>query len=251
MKTIGFILVLMMSVFCVQGQTENQKRFKEAMDSLSTKAYHHSIPILKELIQNDFMAEGNYELLVSIYMFTDSIDNGIKYATEAYQRFPKNTTFLKYNVDFYSKKGDFENSRLAAEKVLTLEPNNDMVYCFLGNLYADLRDHDKAMYNYKEAIKYNPKNAIAQYGIAVLYVDKSVALQKEMNALDYDDTSYDTYKKRISALNEKAIDALEKALALDDTNTTILSTLVQLYTSTEKIEKLKVAKEKLKVLRGY
>lgn len=252
MKKIVFSLFLLCNVtIYVDAQTDNQKRFKEAMDSLSAKAYHHTIPILKDLIQDDFMAEGNYELLVNIYMLTDSLDNGIKYAAKAHEKFPKNATFLKYSVDFYSKKGDFENSLLAAEKIATLEPDNDIIYGFLGNLYADLNNHDKAMYNYKEAIERNPRNLIAQYGIGVLYVDKSVALQKQMNELDLGDASYDIYKKDVRVLHEKAIVALEKALAIESKNTAILSTLVQLYASVENLEKLKITKEKLRVLRGY
>ena len=252
MKKIVFSLFLLCTVIMFVGaQTENQKLFKEAMDSLSAKAYHHTIPILKDLIQDDFMAEGNYELLVGIYMLTDSIDNGIKYATEAHQRFPESAKFLKYNIDFYSKKGDFQNAILTIEKVLVLEPNNDMLYAFLGNLHADLKNNDKALYNYNEALKRNSKNLSAQYGIGVLYVDKSVALQKQMNELDLGDASYDTYKKDVRVLHEKAIVALEKALAIESKNTTILSTLVQLYASTENLEKFEVAKEKLKALRGY
>lgn len=247
---LGLTLLLSTSMF-VNSQTENLKRFQEALDSIDTKAYHHSIPILKELIKKDYEAEANYELLVSVYMITDSIDNGIKHVEEAHKRFPENSQFLKYSADLYYKKGDLENAIFVTEKAVVLEPNNDILYAFLGNLYTDKKNYDKAVYNYDEALKCNAKNIMAQYGIATLYVEKSATLQRQMVEEDLDDASYDAYKKEVNLLNEKAIIALEKTFDLDNTNTAVLATLVDFYARTEKMEKFKKAKEKLKALRGY
>lgn len=249
-KIIAFI-ILPLLVFTVNAQTENQKLFKQALDSSSVKAYHYSIPIYKELIKREYREQENYEFLISTYLINDSLQNGIKYATKAHKKFPDNVIFLKYAANLYAKAGDAKNVIIHLEKAIVLEPNNDLLYTFLGNFYADTRQYDNALLNYSKATKLNPKSFFANYGKGSIYVNQAVAIKKKMNNLEFNDSQYDLYKKQEAALNKNAIAALEKALEVKPNDTATLSGLVQLYISTDNIEKYKATKTKLKEVRGY
>ncbi|TYA74982.1 tetratricopeptide repeat protein [Seonamhaeicola marinus] len=251
MKNIIISCALLGAVTLLNGQNENLQRLTQALDSLNGKAYDYAIPVFKELINKKYKEEVNYEFLISTYMITDSINNGIKYVNTAHKKFPNNATFLKYAIDLYAKKRDYNNVLVYVEKALKLEPNNDLLYTYLGNLYTDLHDYEKALHNYKQAQKLNQKSFMAFYGEGTIYVNRAVELKKKMNELNFNDSKYDAFEKEEKNLNAKAIKSLEKALEIKSEDKAILSGLLQLYLSVNDLEKYKETKAKLKALRGY
>ncbi len=66
----------------------------------------------------------------------------------------------------YEKKGELENAMKEYESASNKLP---LAYLYMGNIYFQKRDYEKAEYNYKKAIKKDPQNADAYNNLAWLY----------------------------------------------------------------------------------
>lgn len=93
---------------------------------------------------------------------------------------------------------------LALRAALEVNPNDACANHFLGNLFYDKRQYDLAQGHWEQAAKLNPKFPTTWRNLALVY-----------------------YNKRNDAA--KAVEAMEKAFALDETDSRVLMELDQLY----------------------
>lgn len=93
---------------------------------------------------------------------------------------------------------------LALEAAISLDPEDSNAYHFLGNLYYDKRQYDIAMNDWETAARINPNYPTTWRNLALGYFNK------------HNDAA-------------KALEAMEKAFFLDDSDSRILMELDQLY----------------------
>lgn len=70
-------------------------------------------------------------------------------------------------------KGDLRDSVGVFSKILNDYPNDEKisgVYLVLGGVYSDLKEHEKALINFKKATDLNPKSELASLGLYITYV---------------------------------------------------------------------------------
>ena len=58
------------------------------------------------------------------------------------------------------------------EKVIKIQPEDDLAWTFLGDIHYDRGKHSQAITKYKQAVKINPKNFSAWYHMGIAYDDK-------------------------------------------------------------------------------
>lgn len=66
----------------------------------------------------------------------------------------------------YEKKGEFE---AAIKEYEAAAKKNPLAYLYLGNVYFEMKDYERAEERYKKAIEEDPKNADAYNNLAWLY----------------------------------------------------------------------------------
>ncbi|MFN3479948.1 MAG: tetratricopeptide repeat protein [Thermodesulfovibrionales bacterium] len=66
----------------------------------------------------------------------------------------------------YEKKGEFE---AAIKEYETASKKNPLAYLYLGNVYFEIKDYERAEAYYKKTIEENPQNSDAYNNLAWLY----------------------------------------------------------------------------------
>ncbi|MEJ7643738.1 MAG: tetratricopeptide repeat protein [Chryseolinea sp.] len=70
-------------------------------------------------------------------------------------------------------KGDLRDSVGVFSKIIDDYPNDEKisgVYLVLGGVYSDLKEHEKALVNFRMATDMNPKSELASLGLYITYV---------------------------------------------------------------------------------
>lgn len=90
-------------------------------------------------------------------------------------------SYLKINADFsggqakkatyYQKKGDLPKTKLAYEKALEIDSNNNLVRSNLANIYYNLGETDKAEKAFREVIKQEPDFGLTYYSLGLLLAE--------------------------------------------------------------------------------
>ena len=92
-------------------------------------------------------------------------------------------SLARYNLAILLKiEGKLELASVQINKALDLEPKNMKYLEMRAAIYTDLSKHRKAIRDFKQVIRENPKNAVATYylGLNYLQIGDTVAAKKEL-----------------------------------------------------------------------
>jgi Flp pilus assembly protein TadD len=118
------------------------------------------------------------------------------------------------------------NYSKAAEKIneaIKLEPNNEILYVFLGQIYEQTNKPTEAEEQYKKALQLNPNNYEVVKIIGINLYNQAVKINKDANEIPAEkQAEYDAMIKKRNEVLEKAFPYLEKAKQIkpDDEETT-------------------------------
>lgn len=73
-------------------------------------------------------------------------------------------------VDQYIKNNEYYKAQIELKNLLKLEPDNDSVYCELGDIYLRLKDDERAVDAFQRAVKINPENLKARLRMGQIYL---------------------------------------------------------------------------------
>ncbi len=147
----------------------------------------------------------------------------------------ENTHFSKGIL--YYQKGNFELARAYFEEAKNTEPDNSIIYFYLGNTYYQLKDIDNAILNYTKGLNFSEgkQKGIFFYNLGNCYFLKKnydMAIDMYKKAIEYNPELFDAY------LNSGNAFYIEKKY-----NKTIESweTYLEKYPQTPQYEKIKKA----------
>ena len=124
------------------------------------------------------------------------------------------------------------------------EPDNDDAYCYIGECYLNMEEHQLSENNYELAVKINPKNDTGWFGIGLIrwiqqdyeasveYIQRAIAIDK-MNPeywLTLGKVHHDFDSKT------SAVKALKKAARLEPENSEIWLTWGEVYVTFKEFE---------------
>lgn len=111
------------------------------------------------------------------------------------------------------------------------------------------KSYDKSIDLYTKAVTIEPQNAIANFNLGVLYVNRAAEIDKKMNDLPTDkQNEYNALDKEKSKNITLALPYLEKSFEVEPKNVNTLRTLVNIYTVLGNLDKIKLYKSKLEAL---
>jgi tetratricopeptide (TPR) repeat protein len=150
-------------------------------------------------------------------------------------------------ADIYLKLQDFVTYKKLISEVLAKNPNDaDLVYN-LG-VISSKTDAAAAEQYYKRAIEIKPDYINAYLNLAILILDGEKKLVDDMNKLgtsEKDMKKYDVLKKQRDGLFLSSIPYLEKAFELNPANEDVGTTLLNVYSALEMMDKKKALKAKM------
>ena len=160
---------------------------------------------------------------------------------------PDDTSLTLAEADIYLKLQDFVTYKKLISEVLAKNPNDaDLVYN-LG-VISSKNDPAAAEQYYKRAIEIKPDYINAYLNLAILILDGEKKLVDDMNKLgtsEKDMKKYEVLKKQRDGLFMSSIPYLEKAYELNPANEDVATTLLNVYSALEMMDKKKALKAKI------
>ncbi|MEY3368733.1 MAG: hypothetical protein RI973_1888 [Bacteroidota bacterium] len=182
-------------------------------------------------------------------------------------KFPSSSEILFASINYYISKQQYEKLEELLKEAIAAEPNNPSVYTALGNVYMNLfnqeftknGDSDLAKKYFGESLNYfgqasqiDPNQFDAVYSIGSLYFNKAVELIKKAGNLGLSKADQEKYKQLIkesSELMSTALPYFQKTESLEPNDTNTLIALSEIYARMDDLEKSKLFKERLQVVR--
>lgn len=104
----------------------------------------------------------------------------------------------------YERKGEFE---AAIKEYEAAAKKNPLAYLYLGNVYFDIKDYEKAEAYYKRSIEENPQNSDAYNNLAWLYYTTGKNLEEAerlaLKAIELNPSKSAIYKDTLQRIRER------------------------------------------------
>jgi tetratricopeptide (TPR) repeat protein len=182
-------------------------------------------------------------------------------------KFPSSTDILFASINYYISKQQFDMLETLLKEAIAAEPNNPSIYTALGNVYLNLFNQefskggdsdlskkyfDESLSYFSQASEIDPNQFDAVYSIGSLYFNKAVELIKRASSLGLskaDQEKYSQLIKQSGELMSTALPYFQKTESLEPNDTNTLIALSEIYARMDDLEKSKLFKERLQVVR--
>jgi len=150
----------------------------------AAEEFDKSVEYMKKYIAKGGRSQDPYIMLFGIYRDRKKdLDEALKIAKEAVEKFPNNPDFPKYELDIYIKTNKLPEAKIAMEKQVKSDPNDKESKYYLGIINQELKDFAEARKWYDEALKNDPKYFEPHLAIAELVYMDAKTVKQQMNQL--------------------------------------------------------------------
>ncbi len=256
-----------------------QSSYLSAASALSLNKSEEAIPVLEKLKNNPIVQnEEIYLLLVDAYKKKGNTDKMMAVIEEGRKAYPANQQLINEELNFYIAAGKQDVLVAKLEEAIAKDPKNAELQYNLGITYDNLanpKDKDgkdlpkpakseeyaaKSMKAYQTAIELQPENADVNYNVGVVYFNKAVEINNQMNKITGTSSAeikkFDDLKVQRNKVFEQALPYLEKAVKVleskakmtdneKDTYTRSLFALRETYTRLDKLDQASAVKKKM------
>lgn len=189
-------------------------KFNKDTDKFELKGWRTSFPA--DWLENEKLTFVEFRtdvfFLLSEYYYTHKdYDNALKFL-ETYQKIdPINNKSNSSIIQIYKEMGKEEVAIQKLEALTNDSPDNPLYWTMLGDMFASLKDFDKAISNYEAAIKVDGNYDYALRNIASTYKNKAVSIQDEEQKLKEKDPKYNVNVEKYFPFIEKSSEYFERA----------------------------------------
>ncbi len=189
-------------------------KFNKDTDKFELKGWRTSFPA--DWLENEKLTFVEFRtdvfFLLSEYYYTHKdYDNALKFL-ESYQKIdPLNNKSNSSIIQIYKEMGKEEVAIQKLEALTNDSPDNPLYWTMLGDMFASLKDYDKAISNYEAAIKVDGNYDYALRNIASTYKNKAVSVQDEEQKLKEKDPKYNVNVEKYFPFIEKSSEYFERA----------------------------------------
>ena len=169
--------------------------------------------------------DGNYENAADAYArLADCYDHlgqpeQQKATLEAgFAKFPESEAILLGLINLSMKEGDPDYVLKLLAQAKEMDPSNASLWYVEGNMFAKIKEYDKAVESYRKSVEIDPNYIFGYYAEGLMWATRYDELNNEVTELPVT-TPYATYKKYDAMMEEaliKAIDPLESAFEKGD-----------------------------------
>jgi tetratricopeptide (TPR) repeat protein len=213
---------------------------------MNAKLYDKSIDFLQQCIDHDYNPDASYANIITIYQEMGDTLKSVEVMKDGFEKYPDNQRILFALINYYIDTNNSEEAISYLNKAIAGEPTNASLYFAKGSALDKLGRSEEALEVYLESIKVDPEFANAYYNIGVYYFNKGVNQVEVANAVPTNKPDlYETEKAKANDEFKKAVPYMEKAMALNPTDTFIMDHLKNLYYRLNMMDKFKEIKEKM------
>ncbi len=187
----------------------------------------------ESLVNTGYANADTYKTLVYFYRTEkENIDKVLETIDKALVQFPGDKALVQEKITTLIISDRVEEAQAELESAINQDPTNSLLYYFLGYLYDQQQEYDKAAENYSKAVELNPDYYDANYNLAVVHYNKARKVVQELNALSLDEYRKQeaAYAARAKVHFQDALPYFEKALQLaPDDDLQLMETLQGIY----------------------
>lgn len=211
-----------------------------------------------KLLKLDYKSPQLFITISDVYRQDNDSANAIKYIKMGQNLYPEDLRLFLTETNIYLTFNQTNKALNNLKVALAKDSTNYSVAFALGTIYDNISNDttktaeqrsqafSNAIDAYKNAIRLNPEYFDAIYNLGAIYVNKAAAIEDEANKLPLDATAkYDVLKAEANKYLETALPYLERAISLAPADLNTLVTLKQIYTRTNKMDKVKEVQEKI------
>ncbi len=115
---------------------------------------HLPLEFTRKIRASDLNDEAN-AIIIQMYKneaTVNSIDHGIELLEQAIQLDSNNTTYITNLMKLYRNKKEFQKNLALTNKLISINPNDAVVYLHRGLIYEELSDTNNAKYNFNKSL---------------------------------------------------------------------------------------------------
>jgi tetratricopeptide (TPR) repeat protein len=242
--------------------------FPDSSDAYINQAYAYfssgtperAIEPFEMAIEKGDTDEDTFIYLADLYRQTEQAGKGITLMERARQVYPENEDIQAQLMNFYVSSGRASEALEVYQEAVAKDPNNKLYRYNYGSLLLELENYDEAIEQLQAAVDLDPAYANAQYNLGAAYVNRAVAVNEQVTALDDElrekragmsedeikqmETKMDALAQERRSFFESAIGPLEKAKQMTEAEggdsaslQGICAALFQSYVQTNQTEK--------------
>ena len=230
------------------------KSYETRNFEMATQLFVGAIEVKSFLNEKYPDAEVNAQLCLSrtvdSLLKVKSFDKALELADFVNEAVPQNIDILILLVNIYLQKGDVIGSQKYLNEALALDPNNKQLYYVLGTAYMDLDENEKADNALSKALEIDPAYNDAQYQLGAHLYNWAAQLKKEAGQLPENDASYEPIMEKATAMQYRSLALLEKYIAVNPLDKTVLEILRSTYSKLGNNEKASEYKNRIEALKN-
>ncbi len=171
-----------------------------------------------------------YSKISREYLLNSDTAGAMKVVAEGRAAYPDNQALLISEFNLYVEMGETEKAISNIDQAIEANPGKPAYYYVRGKLKETQNDLVGAEADYIKTIEVDPKHLDANHDLGALYINESVKIVAEMDALPYSDTKgYDAKKIELEAVYAKALPFLKMAYEIDPSDVEVQGILKKLY----------------------
>ena len=219
--------------------------------ALNGEEYETAIKYSNELIALKPMFESYHINRLNAYTKMGDKDGYIKALEKSKKECVGCQNIILEEVNYYISTGESEKLLQSLNDAITATPDNAVLYFAKGATIAST-DKSAAKASYLKAIELNPEYSDAYNNLAGIYMEEANAIADKMSDLGFskaDQVKHDKLKEERKEIFKSAKPYMEKAVEIDENNSSILNALMNVYYELGETDKWKETKTKFDALK--
>ena len=215
-----------------------------------------------KLLKAEYKSPVVFITLSDIYRQDKDSTNALKYVRMGQKIYPNDLRLFLAETNIYLTFNNTPKALNNLKVALAKDSTNYSVAFALGTIYDNISNDssktvaqrneafENAIGAYSNSIRLNHEYFEGNYNLGALYVNKAATINDEATRLPLEETAkFDKLKKEADSYLEKALPFLEKATELQPADINTLFTLKQIYSRTNKPDKVKAVQEKINAIQ--
>ena len=163
-------------------------------------------------------------------------------------KYPQDKDILLEAVNSCLENNDPTGAEGLLNEAIQKDPTNKILFLTIGSIYIDLKQNEKAEEAFNKALAIDPEYQDALYQLGATLVNWRGAVIAKTNDMKYNDPKIKVLEKQSNEIFTRAIAPLEKYIAKNPNEKSVLTILSQLYRNLGNMEKSDAYKARAKAL---
>ncbi len=220
--------------------------FNAGLAAYNAQLYDKAIKYYTDATKYNYNGGRTVQLLSQAYQLNKDTLNALTVLQEGIKKYPGDNGILVNLINIYLFSNKVDEAMKYLDMAITQDPKNASFFFAKGTLYDKLQNEPDAVKSYEKAIEVQPEFFDAYYNLGALYYNKGVKQIEVANAVPSNENSrYEAELKKADVWFEKALPLMEKCNQIKPDDPYALESLKNLYYRLKMLDKYNAVLEKL------